>query len=47
MYYDKEKDAFVEITDFKNQEIARELLAQQIKLQTENQQLEDAKKTEL
>ena len=47
MYYDKEKDAFVEITDFKNQELARELLNQQIKLQTENKQLEDAKKTEL
>ena len=46
-YYDKAKDQYVEITDFKNQEIARELLNQQTKLETENQQLEDAKEKEL
>lgn len=46
-YYDKEQDKYVEITDFKNQEIARELLNQQTKLDTENQQLETAKKEEL
>lgn len=46
-YYDKAKDQYVEITDFKNQEIARELLNQQTKLETENQQLEDAKEEEL
>ena len=34
-YYDAEKEAFVEIQDFKNQEIARELLTQQEKLQQE------------
>lgn len=36
-YYDKEKEAFVEIQDFKNQEIARELLTQQEKLESEYQ----------
>ena len=46
-YYDKAKDQYVEITDFKNQEIARELLNQQTKLETENKQLEDAKEEEL
>lgn len=46
-YYDATKDQYVEIVDFKNQELARELLNQQTKLETENQQLETAKEEEL
>lgn len=46
-YYDKTKDQYVEITDFKNQELARELENQQSKLTTEYQQLETAKNNEL
>ena len=34
-YWDKEKEGFVEITDFKNAEYARDLLNQQTKLETE------------
>lgn len=37
-YYDATKDQYVEITDFKNQELARDLLNQQTKLQTEYEQ---------
>ena len=34
-YRDKNKEDFVEITDFKNQEYARDLINQQLKLETE------------
>lgn len=46
-YYDATKDQYVEIVDFKNQELARELLNQQTKLEAENSQLETAKEEEL
>ena len=46
-YYDKTKDQYVEITDFKNQELARELENQQSKLTTEYEQLETAKNNEV
>lgn len=46
-YYDKTKDQYVEITDFKNQELARELDNQQTKLNTEYDQLVTAKNNEL
>lgn len=47
-YWDKEKEDFMEITDFKNAEYARELLNQQTKLETEykteQKHLNDSKK---
>lgn len=47
-YWDKEKEDFVEITDFKNAEYARDLLNQQTKLETEykaeQKHLNDSKK---
>lgn len=47
-YWDKEKEGFVEITDFKNAEYARDLLNQQTKLETEykaeQKHLNDSKK---
>ena len=46
-YYDATKDQYVEITDFKNQELARDLLNQQTKLETEYQQQETALQNEL
>lgn len=46
-YYDATKDKYVEITDFKNQELARDLYNQQIKLEAEYEQQETALQTEL
>lgn len=46
-YYDATKDQYVEITDFKNQELARDLLNQQTKLEAEYQQQETALNNEL
>jgi len=46
-YYDATKDQYVEITDFKNQELARDLLNQQTKLETEYKQQETALQNEL
>lgn len=46
-YYDSTKNEYVEIVDFKNQELARELLNQQTKLETEYQQQETALQNEL
>ena len=46
-YYDATKDQYVEITDFKNQELARDLLNQQTKLQTEYEQQQTALNNEL
>lgn len=47
-YWDESKGRFVEITDYKNQEYARDLYNQQIKLETEykteQKHLEDSKK---
>lgn len=47
-YWDESKGKFVEITDYKNQEYARDLYNQQIKLETEykteQKHLEDSKK---
>lgn len=46
-YYDATKDQYVEITDFKNQELARDLLNQQTKLETEYTQQQTALNNEL
>ena len=46
-YYDATKDQYVEITDFKNQELARDLYNQQIKLQTEYENQQTALNNEL
>ena len=46
-YYDATKDKYVEITDFKNQELARDLYNQQIKLEAEYEQQETALQSEL
>lgn len=46
-YYDATKDEYVKITDFKNQELARDLLNQQTKLETEYKQQETALQNEL
>jgi len=46
-YYDATKDQYVEITDFKNQELARDLLNQQTKLQTEYENQQTALNNEL
>ena len=46
-YYDATKDEYVEITDFKNQELARDLYNQQVKLETEYEQQQTALNNEL